>query len=140
MNTKIKHFTGDEFINVCGNINTDNFKYFYPRTDFTEINNVDFFVIYSNSNDNEVVGIAHIRKNPYINNTHWLSYLSISPDYQNLGYASKLSEYIIKWFKQKDLQFETSSYSKQGFVKLKPLFNKLTNKYNVDFLDKETLI
>jgi GNAT superfamily N-acetyltransferase len=116
------------------------FKYFL-YTDFknsynTDPDSVRFFTVKEND---LVVGLAHIEKSPYAENTYWLSYLSIDPKFENKGYASILSEFIFKWFKKHNLTFETSSYSSSGFIKLKPLFNKLSKKYNVNFIDKGEL-
>lgn len=135
---RISHYTGREFLKFYDKIDEiNNFKYFSTNSDFLYIDKVYFFALYI---DDKMVGLAHIRKSPYIENTYWLSYLSILPEYENMGYASKLSEYIFKWFSDNDFQFETSSYSEKGFVKLKPLFNRLAKKYDVKFIDKETKI
>lgn len=115
----------------------NNFKYFDNNSDFSGIDNVYFFVLYI---DGKMVGLAHIRKSPYIENTYWLSYLSVLSDFENMGYASKLSDFMFNWFSKNNVQFETSSYSETGFLKLKPLFNKLSKKYDVKFIDKETKI
>ena len=131
--------TGIEFLDLYNNINLNVqvFKYFDNRIDFLEIENVYFFTLFI---DGKLIGLAHIRKSPHIHNTYWLSYLSILNEYENMGYGSKLSEYIFKWFCENNLQFETSSYSEIGYLKLKPLFNKLSKKYSVQFIDKETKI
>ena len=86
--------------------------------------------------DDKLVALAHLRKSPYIENTYWLSYLCVDPLYEGKGYASILAENMFQWFKEKNLQFESSSYTEQGFIKLKPLFNKLALKYSVPFIDK----
>jgi hypothetical protein len=136
---KINHYTGREFLRFYNEKikEINSFKYFDNSSDFSGIDNVYFFVLYI---DDKMVGLAHIRKSPYIENTYWLSYLSILNNFENMGYASKLSDYIFRWFSENDYQFETSSYSETGFLKLKPLFNKLSKKYDVKFLDKETKI
>lgn len=111
----------------------DGGKFKYLSSDDFNSNEVRFFIIKEND---LVVGLAHIRKSPYTENTWWLSYLSIDKDYQNKGYASKLTDYIFKWFNKNNLNFETSSYTEEGMIKLKPLFNKLAQKYKVKFIDK----
>lgn len=136
-NIDINVYSGKEFYNIYNNLDINNIDYHHPRSDFQELENVYFFTI---KLDEEIIGLAHIRRSPYIENTFWLSYLSIKDKYQGEGYASKLANYIFKWYKEMGLQFETSSYSKKGLPKLKPLFNKLAKKYNVDFIDKETII
>lgn len=136
--TNIRVYSGEEFSNIYNKkiSHINKFDFFCNRFDFTNIEDVYFFTI---SIDEKIIGLAHIRKSPYEKRTYWLSYLSILEDYQNKKYASKLSDYIFKWFAENNLQFETSSYTKKG-IRLKPLFKKLSIKYNVDFIDKETLI
>lgn len=134
------YYSGEDFIREVYHDNIDRineFKYFNNRSDFNELHNVKLFTIILN---NEIVGLAHIRKNPYIENTYWLSYLCIIEKHENKGLASILSKYIFNWFKKENIQFETSSYSESGFIKLKPLFNKLSKELNVAFIDKETNI
>lgn len=112
------------------------FKY-YQYDDFKiEPKNVFFFGLEYN---NQLIALAHIRKSPHLQNTYWLSYLCVDPLYEHKGYATILAEYIFKWYKQHGLQFETSSYTEIGYIKLKPLFNRLALKYNVNFIDKEKL-
>jgi GNAT superfamily N-acetyltransferase len=106
----------------------------YDQSDI--INNLKQVYFFGLEVNDIIVALAHIRRSPYIENTYWLSYLCVDPDYEGAGYASQLSEYIFKWFRERNLQFETSSYTEDGFVKLKPLFNKLATKYGVPFIDK----
>ena len=138
-NINIKEYSGRDFLKFYNQKikEINSFKYFNNSSDFSGIDNVYFFVLYI---DGKIIGLAHIRKSPYIENTYWLSYLSILNGFENMGYASKLSEFIFKWFSENNIQFETSSYSETGFLKLKPLFNKLAKKYDVKFIDKETKI
>jgi len=111
------------------------FKYMQLQYDLdSKDKEVYFFCLFYNG---IIVSIAHIRKSPYIENTYWLSYLCTDLLYSNMKFASKLSEYMFKWFKEHDLQFESSSYTEEGMIALKPLFNKLAIKYNVLFIDKE---
>lgn len=114
------------------------FKY-YQYSDYSGYgineNNTIFFGIFEND---IMVGLVRI----YLNddnkeqNIWWLTYLCIDPEYSSKGYASKLADYIFKYFKDHNYTFETSSYTEEGFVKLKPLFNKLALKYGVPFIDK----
>lgn len=109
------------------------FKYFSYSDYKIEPNNVKFFVIKIND---IVAGMAHIRKSKRKENTWFLSHLSIDPLYGSKGYASMLSDYMFKWFKDNGITFETSNYTEEGYVKLKPLFNELATKYDVEFIDK----
>ena len=106
----------------------------YDQSDI--INNLKQVYFFGLEVNDITVALAHIRRSPYIENTYWLSYLCVDPDYEGNGYASQLAEHIFKWFRERNLQFETSSYTEEGFVKLKPLFNKLATKYDVPFIDK----
>ena len=112
------------------------FKY-YQYSDYQkEPENVYFMGLML---DNIIVALAHIFKSPYQENTYWLSYLCVDTQYEGKGYASILADNMFQWFKENNLQFETSSYTEQGFIKLKPLFNKLAIKYDVPFIDKNKL-
>jgi hypothetical protein len=132
-------YTGNDFLKKFFNKINDlyQFKYFSSRGDFQNSDDVYFFTL---EKENKIIGLAHIRKSPYLEKTYWLSYLSILKEFENMNYATKLSDYLFNWFSDNELQFETSSYSNEGFVKLKPLFNRLSKKYNVSFIDKETTI
>lgn len=110
------------------------FKYMQLQYDFDyKDKEVYFFCLFYND---IIVSLAHIRKSPHIENTYWLSYLCTDPLYSSKGYASQLSEFMFKWFKKNNLQFETSSYTEEGMIALKPLFNRLAIQYNVPFIDK----
>lgn len=106
--------------------------YDHPDT----INNLRQVYFFGLEVNDIIVALAHIRRSPRLEKTYWLSYLCVDPEFEGNGYASQLSEYIFKWFKEHNLQFESSSYTEDGFIKLKPLFNKLANKYSVPFIDK----
>lgn len=99
-------------------------------------NNTRFFGIFEGD---LMVGLAliFINQENTPKNIWWLRYLCIDPAYEGKGYASQLADYLFKYFKQHGYTFETSSYTDQGYVKLKPLFNRLAVKYNVPFIDKE---
>jgi GNAT superfamily N-acetyltransferase len=112
------------------------FKYFSYSDYQIEPNNVKIFVIKIND---IVAGMAHIRKSESKENTWFLSHISIDPLYENKGYASMLSNYMFKWFRDNNINFETSSYTEEGYIKLKPLFNRLSLKYDVKFIDKGKL-
>lgn len=46
---------------------------------------------------------------------------------------------MFKWFKEQNLTLEGSSFSTEGFIKLKPLFKTLAEKYNVNYIEKGKL-
>ncbi len=120
------------------------FKYMQLDTDMRGnlntldvINNLKEVYFFGLEVNDIIVALAHIRRSPYIENTYWLSYLCVDPLYESQGYASKLSESMFKWYKEHNLQFESSSYTERGYITLKPLFNRLAKQYNVPFIDKE---
>jgi GNAT superfamily N-acetyltransferase len=87
----------------------------------------------------KIVGLSELEKSPYADKTFWIQFLSIDPKYQNKGYASKLAEEIFRFAKQEEYSLETSSYTEIGYEKIKGLFNKLAEKYYVNFIDKEKI-
>jgi GNAT superfamily N-acetyltransferase len=88
---------------------------------------------------NKIVGLSELEKSPYTDKTFWIQFLSVDPKYQNKGYASRLAEEIFRFAKQEDYSLETSSYTEVGYEKLKDLFNKMAQKYSVNFIDKEKI-
>ena len=112
------------------------FKYFDPRDMTDPLGNHEnkFFSLIKI--DDKIIGLSELEKNPYQENSFWIKFLSIDPEYQGKGYASKLAEEVFRFAKQKGFSVETSSYTDEGYKKLKDLFNKLANKYSVKFIDK----
>lgn len=141
----IKEFDADEmykYITRSGKFDTrfaktrDDGKNVFKYFDYSDYQLVSIGVrFFGLIVDNIIVALAHIRKSPNDENTWWLSYLCVDPIYEGKGYASELSDYIFKWFKKEGLTFMSSSYTEQGMIKLKPLFNRLAIKYNVPFID-----
>ncbi|MEI7765645.1 MAG: GNAT family N-acetyltransferase [bacterium] len=87
----------------------------------------------------KIIGLSKLQKDPYKDKNYWIQFLSIDPEYQEKGYASKLAEEIFRFAKQEGYSLETSSYTEIGFEKLKGLFNKLAEKYSINFIDKGKL-
>jgi RimJ/RimL family protein N-acetyltransferase len=88
---------------------------------------------------NKIIGLCELEKSPYQEKVFWIKFLSIDQEYQGQGYASKLAEEIFRFAKQEHYTLEGSSYSDEGDKKLKPLFNKMAEKYLVNFIDKNKL-
>ena len=88
---------------------------------------------------NKIVGLSELEKSPYTDKTFWIQFLSVDPKYQNKGYASRLAEEIFRFAKQEGYSLEASSYTEVGYEKLKDLFNKMAQKYSVNFIDKEKI-
>lgn len=139
-NIEIKILDGEQaakyFKDIKG-INNGQFKYFinldmylYPPK------NVKFFIL---EKENTPLAISHIRKSMDWYKIWKLSFLSVKAGEENKGYASKLTNYMFEYYSKNDLVFETTPYSNEGYLKLKPLFNKLSKKYKVPFVDNETL-
>lgn len=84
----------------------------------------------------KIVGLSELEISPYEENVFWLKFLSVDPQYQDRGYASKLAEEIFRFVKENGATLEGSIYSKEGLLKLRPLFKKLANKFDVKFIDK----
>ena len=87
----------------------------------------------------KVIGLSELEKVPESDNTVWLKFLSIDKDYQGQGYASKLAEEIFIFVKKEGFILEGSSYSDEGYEKLKSTLNRLASKYDVEFIDKGKL-
>lgn len=66
-----------------------------------------------------------------------LLYMEVVTKYQNEGIASLLTKEIFKHCKKFDYVFKTCPYTKIGEIKLKPLFNALAAKYELNFIDYE---
>jgi GNAT superfamily N-acetyltransferase len=66
----------------------------------------------------------------------WIKFLSIDPEFQNRGYASQLAQEVFSFAKRFGVKLETSSYSDDGYEKLKGVFNRLASEHGVQFIDK----
>lgn len=88
--------------------------------------------------DGKIVGIAKIGQYPN-DGEHGasLNYIDVDSKYQHQGIATKLMTEVFKYFKEKNWTFRTSFYSEKGLKYVKPLFNKLAEKYAVDFIDRD---
>lgn len=87
-----------------------------------------------------VVGIAELEKNPYEKNIFWIKHISVDPDFQGQGYASRIAREIFSFAHKNNFTLEASSYrSDEGFEKLRPLLNRLSEETGVPFLDKDRI-
>jgi len=112
------------------------FKYF-DISDFTNVldkSNKFYPVI---KIENKIVGLAELEENPNTFKTLWIKFLSIDSNQQNKGYASKLAEEIFKFAQKEGYSIESSSYSEIGYQKLKELFIKFAEKFDVNFIDTD---
>lgn len=101
------------------------FYYFVP-SDLKDWKDDLYFVVKKKT---KIVGLSKLEKIPYKNKTFWIAFLSIDPEYQDQGYATRLAEFIFEFFSCMGCILENSVYSKEGMVRLKPLFTRLAEKY-----------
>jgi len=87
-----------------------------------------------------IVGLSELERRPDETNVYWMTFLSIDPEYRGRGCASRLEEEVFKFAKEKGFAIESSGYSPEGWKKLKPLQNRLAEKYGVRFIDSEEII
>jgi GNAT superfamily N-acetyltransferase len=106
--------------NVIGNILNEDSEYVFP-------------VIMEGD---KIVGISELQRNPDNHRIFWIKFISIDPEYQGQGNASKLAEEIFSFAKQGGYILEGSSYNEDGYKKLKPVLNRLAIQYSVNFIDK----
>jgi ribosomal protein S18 acetylase RimI-like enzyme len=106
------------------------FEYFDP----SDLNNNSEDKIYIlTKNGKTVVGLGELEKSPYEEDTFWIKFISIDPEYRDRGFASALAEEMFKYAKQKNIALETSSFSADGLEKLKTKFENLAEQYEVKF-------
>ena len=94
--------------------------------------------------DNKIVGIVKLGHyhNENINNKriYSIAYICVHDDYQHCSIAKNLSHKMFSLARVNDIIIKTTTYSKDGWFKMKPLWNKLSEEYNVKFIDtKETV-
>ncbi len=87
----------------------------------------------------KIVGLSELLKDPFNNKNLWVQFLSIDPEEQNNGYASRLAKEIFEFAKKNNYSLEASSYTEKGFEKMRPVFERLSKEYLVDFINKGKL-
>ncbi len=115
------------------------FRYFHPGEIIESSRSPEKFYPVIEIN-NEIVGLAELQKNPYEENTYWVKFMAVDPLYQGNRYASQLVEKIFEFAKEKQATLEASSYSEEGWSKLKPVFSKISKETNVIWVDKDIKI
>lgn len=101
------------------------------------VRNKHFPTVESNG---EIIGLAELEESPYEENSLFIKFVSVDPNFQDQGYGSKLIEEIFKFAKENDYSLQSSMYSDDGFTKLKPKLNELSEKYEVKFIDTDNKI
>lgn len=87
------------------------------------------FLVIIDETSKFIAGIIQYDKNPHREEiTYAMMFVSIVPEYQNQGWASKLIEAMIIDLKNKVKNIEISSYSSQG-EKLASTVSRLAHKY-----------
>lgn len=112
------------------------FKYFNLRSVIDDMGNRFYSLVKIGE---KIIGLSELENDPYKEKNLWIKFLSIDPEYQDKGYASKLAEEIFHFAKQEGFTLEGSSYNDEGYKKLKPLLNRLANELSVSFVDKGKL-
>lgn len=88
---------------------------------------------------NEIVGLSELLKDPFNNKNLWIQFASIDPKAQNNGYASKLAKEIFEFAKNNNYSLEASRYTEKGFEKIRPVFERLSKEYPINFINKGKL-
>lgn len=128
LDTRIKYFKGSDF-------NNTERIYTKDKIEIKPIHN--YFTILELNN--KIIGVANIYQSPYEHNVLWMKFLSIDEKYQNLHLTKYIVDELFKFISKnlKDFKLEPSTYSKIGFLKLKPLLKKYSEIYNVELIDNQ---
>lgn len=108
------------------------FKYFHPA-EIVDYKTPKFYSIIKVGD--KIIGLGRLQKVEEREKTFGINFLSIDPEYQGQGYASKLAEEMFLFAKNEGYSVLGSPYSDEGDKKLKPLFLKLADKLGVRFID-----
>lgn len=112
------------------------FKLFYPEdTLYPRFRNRIHYSIVEK--ENTIVAIGKLSKAQEGDNVYELSSVSVDPKYQDEGYARKLLEEMFCYAKTNDWTLVTSSYTKDGWEKLKDMVHELANEMDVPVIDAE---
>lgn len=124
-----------KFILEREKIHLDNIPSFSNDSNKWEQKN-NYFVVWKGF---QIVGLAktQIDLSDLENKILELCYIEVAPENQNQGVASILTKTIFNFCKQYKYSFKTCIYSTIGEMKLKPLFNSLAEKKEVNFIDYE---
>jgi GNAT superfamily N-acetyltransferase len=85
--------------------------------------------------ENQIVGLAELEEDPNNSGNLWIKFISVDPQFQGMGLASQLIEDIFQYAKENNKSLETSLYSEDGSLKLKPKLKKLAEKYEVRLIE-----
>lgn len=96
-----------------------------------------FFIAFYND---KIVGFLKLKTGGnaslgYPDYKNWICSCSVDKEYQGIGIARELSKMMFEFAKERKINILTSGYTKEGFARLKPMFKKYSEMYNVDFKD-----
>lgn len=121
-------------------------KYFRPDDIFPYLAKEDEKHIYFCSmHKNKIVGMIKLKVGGTESLFHtgwknWICFISILPEYQGKGISRKLIQAMFKYAKEKKLNILSSSYSNEGFIKIRKVLREESKNYSVDFLDTDRTI
>lgn len=87
--------------------------------------------------DGQIVGIRELERAPNEQDKFWMTLTAVDPAYQGQGVASKLAEETFRLAAERGYTLEASSYSEDGWLKLKDKYAALAKKYGVKLIDKQ---
>ena len=139
----INNSESDDDIKNPINILENRIKYFkyddlnnYLRRD----NNDCFIVLYDNNYETtskHIIGIAKLGFSPYVENTYWISFISVDEQHRSKGYSKVLIEEIFKLAKEKKLRIEGSYQTDMGKERIGNYINTIASKYGVEYIPHE---
>lgn len=113
------------------------FKYFSLQDLMSPFRGTTFYPAVEQ--DGKIVGISELEIKPKTTDTAWIKFLSVDPASRGMGHGTRLAEEIFRFAKEKSFSLEQSSYSREGYEKLKPIFNRLAQSYHVPFTDTDRI-
>lgn len=113
---------------------------FFSSEDFKWISNDNkpyYSVLFDKDKIIAVAKIGYYSMNSEHENDYSISFFSIDIEYRNNGLSHLLADELFRFAKEKGLDIRTSTYTYVGYLKIKPLFNKYSEKHGVKFLDRD---
>ena len=114
-------------------------RFFYINDIYDK--NKQFFVVLKYNN--KVIGIsrvAYFSMSSKNQNDLSISYFSIDKNYRYLGYSKLMLDKLFQHAKENNYTISTSSYTVLGKLQLQKLIHEYANKYNVEIIDKDSML
>lgn len=109
-------------------------RYFLDDLNYSIYNYSDVLYAYV-IKDGALIAVSKVMKT---SSGQWaIAYTEVREDYRNQGYASKLMESLFDFAHKHNMDLVSTAYTKLGYIKLKPLTEKLAKKYNVNYIEKD---